>query len=133
MTVNLEKSMEDLYLNGQDKLSKKGLSEIIHKENEELNENKYSNFHFRNIHVYHLDSLAIDITSHSKVPKHEAIRDQPSIDNILEKCNARINQLPIILRKDPMAKILRLSPGDICKITRKTKSAGEIEYYRVCK
>ena len=56
-----------------------------------------------------------------------------SMTENLEKCNARINQLPIILRKDPIAKRLRLAPGDICKIKRKTKSAGEIDYYRVCK
>ena len=133
MTENLEKSMEDLYLNGQSELSKNGLSETIYNENEKLKENKYSNFHFRNIHVYHLDTLSIDILSHTLVPKHEIIRDQPSIDNILNRCNARINQLPIILRKDPIAKRLRLAPGDICKINRKTKSAGDVEYFRVCK
>ena len=133
MTENLEKSIEDLYVLGQEELLRNGLSENILNENNSLNENKYSNVHFRNIHVYHLDSLAIDITSHSKVPNHEIIRNQPEIDNILEQCNARINQLPIILRKDAMAKRLRMAPGDICKITRKTKSAGEIYYYRVCK
>lgn len=132
LTENLSKSMEDLYINGQDELSRNGLSEEINQENEKL-ENKYSNTHFRNIHVYHLDSLAIDITLHSKVPKHESIRFQKNIDEILEKCNARINQLPVILRNDAMAKRLRLAPGDICKIIRITRTAGEIEYYRVCR
>ena len=132
MTENLEKSMEDLYLNGQGELLSKGLNKVIENENKKLNENKYSNVHFRNIHVYHLDSLAIDITSHSKVPKHEIIRKQPTINNILEKCNARINQFPIILRKDAMAKILRLAPGDICKITRNSERCGEYVYYRIC-
>ena len=49
------------------------------------------------------------------------------------KCNCRIDQLPIILRTDPIAKRLRLAPGDICEITRITESSGEILYYRVCK
>ena len=133
ITENLEKSIEDLYLSGQEELLLNGFSENIQKENQSLNENKYSNVHFRNIHVYHLDSLAIDIMSHSKVPKHEIIRNQPEINKILERCNARTNQFPIIQRGDAMAKRLRLAPGDICKITRKTKSAGEIEYYRICK
>ena len=132
MSDNLQKTVEDLYQNGQEELSRNGLSEIITQENDKL-ENKYSNFHFRNIHMFHLDSLAIDITSHVKVPKHEVIREQGTIDSILERCNAKINQLPIILRTDPMAKRMRLAPGDICKITRITKSAGEIDYYRVCK
>ena len=130
---NLQTAIENLYILGQEELTTLGLSESIEKENDNLGENNYNINHFRNIHVYHLDSLAIDITSHSKVPNHEIIRNQPEIDNILEQCNARINQLPIILRKDAMAKRLRMAPGDICKITRKTKSAGEIYYYRVCK
>jgi len=133
MTENLERSIEELYINGQEELTRDGLSEGILKENNLLGENRYLDVHFRNVHMYHLDALAIDIMSHSKVPKHEIIRNQPEINNILERCNARINQLPIIIRGDAIAKRLRLAPGDICKITRKTKSAGEIEYYRVCK
>ena len=130
---NLDKAIEDLYLNGQQEIITNNLSEDIESQNKLLNEKKYSNNHFRNIHIYHLDSLCIDITQHSKVPKHIAIRDQPTIDNILIECNSRIDQLPIILRNDPMAKILRLAPGDICKIIRITYNAGEIIYYRVCK
>ena len=35
---------------------------------------------------------------------------------------------------DPaVAKRLRIAVGDVCKITRVTLSAGETEYYRVCK
>ena len=130
---NLDKAIEELYLNGQQEILINDLSENIKSENKLLNEEKYSNYHFRNIHIYHLDSLCIDITQHIKVPKHVVIRDQPTIDNILIECNSRIDQLPVILRNDPMAKILRLAPGDICKITRTTRNAGEIFYYRVCK
>jgi DNA-directed RNA polymerase subunit H (RpoH/RPB5) len=129
---NLEKSVENLYLNGQETL-KAGVSDSMKKVNDELNENQYSICHFRNIHIHHLDSLAIDIMSHVKVPDHAVIRDQPNIDSILEKCNARINQLPVILRSDPVAKRLRIAPGDICVITRLTQTAGETQYYRVCR
>ena len=130
---NLQLAIENLYILGQNELSIMGFSEIIDTENKLLEENKYNINHFRCIHIYHLDSLSIDITKHSKVPKHIAIRDKPSIDKILEKCNCRIDQLPIILRTDEMAKRLRLSPGDICEITRVTQSAGDVVYYRVCK
>ena len=133
ITENLDKSVEDLYRKGQEELKINGLSPLIEEENEKLKENKYTNLHLRNIHMFHLDLLAIDITLHSKVPKHEIVRKQSEIDEILQNCNATITQLPVILRKDPMAKILRLSPGDICKISRPSKTAGEIEYYRVCK
>jgi len=130
--VNLEKAIEDLYLNGQEEIVTTGLSPEINEQNDAL-ENKYTNLHFRNIHIYHLDELAIDITSHVKVPEHEVIRKQNEINEILDKCNCRINQLPIIMRSDAMGKRLRLAPGDICKITRITQTAGETIYYRVCK
>ena len=129
---NLQIAIENLYILGQQELSS-GLSESIQNENESLGENKFNISHFRNIHIYHLDSLSVDITKHIQVPKHVVIRDKPTIDNILEKCNCRIDQLPIILRTDAMAKRLRLAPGDICEITRVTQSAGDVVYYRVCK
>ena len=132
VSENLEKSIEGLYLNGQETL-KVNLSEEMKQSNQKLNENQYSICHFRNIHIHHLDSLAIDILSHVKVPHHKVVRDQPGIDTILEKCNARINQLPVILRSDPVAKRLRVAPGDICVITRLTQTAGETRYYRVCR
>ena len=130
---NLVIAIEELYSKGQEELNITGLSEQIHSENEKLEENKYVNQHFKNIHIFHLDSLSVDIMSHRTIPKHIPIRDKPTIDSILEECNATLNQLPIILRKDAMAKRLRLAPGDICKIIRITQTGGETPYYRVCK
>lgn len=130
---NLQSAIENLYTLGQEELSTLGLSDSIIQENELLEDDKYNISHFRNIHIYHLDSLSVDITKHVKVSKHIAIREKYKIDDILEKCNCRIDQLPIILRTDAMAKRLRLAPGDICKINRVTESAGDVVYYRVCK
>jgi DNA-directed RNA polymerase subunit H len=130
---NLEKSIEELYNIGQEELLQNNLSEEIHSENEKLSENKYTNYHFKNIHVYHLDTLSIDILQHSKVPKHEIIRKQGDIQKICEKCNCRPEQLPVIPRSDAVGKRLRIAPGDICKITRVTNTAGETYYYRICK
>jgi DNA-directed RNA polymerase subunit H len=133
VSENLRTSIEGLYKLGQEELKINGLSENIQKENESLGDLKYNQEHFRNIHIYHLDSLSIDITKHVNVPEHIAIRDKQTIDETLEKCNCRIDQLPIILRTDAMAKRIRLAPGDICKINRITPSAGDVVYYRVCK
>ena len=130
---NLQKSVDKLYDIGQEEFIKHNISDEIHAENEKLNENKYTNYHFKNIHVYHLDTLSIDILQHSKVPKHEIIRKQPDINKICEKCNCRPDQLPVIHRSDAIGKRLRIAPGDICKITRITTTAGETDYYRICK
>ena len=51
ISENLDKSIEDLYLKGQDELKNLGLSEIIHSENEKLKGNKYNNSHFKNVHL----------------------------------------------------------------------------------
>ena len=105
-------------------------SDDIIDENEQL-QDPYRLTHFRNIHAFYLDHLATDITAHAIVPRHRCIRKSSEIQKILKRCNATISQLPIILRKDPMAKCLRLAPGDICEITRNS-SVGETTIYRVC-
>ena len=50
----------------------------------------------------------------------------------MKKTNSSKDLLPVILRTDPMAKILRLCPGDICEITRNSERCGEYKYYRIC-
>ena len=134
VSENLTKSIEDLYNNGQEILINDSLSEDIIRENDSLNENeKLSNEHFRNSHIFYLDHLSIDITQHINVPKHVCVRGSIDKDKILEKCNSNSEQFPIILRTDPQAKIHRLAPGDICVISRSTQTAGDTVYYRICK
>lgn len=134
VSENLSKSIEDLYNNGQEILINEKLSDDIIRENDILDENKKLSIeHFRNIHIFYLNHISIDITQHINVPRHICIRGSIDKQNILEKCNTNENQLPIILRKDPQAKINRLAPGDICKIVRNTTTGGENIYYRICK
>lgn len=128
----LEKSIYNLYTSSQEEFIKNGLSETIYNENLAL-EDKFNNYHFKNIHLFHLDTLSIDILKHNKVPKHEVFRFQKDIEKICEKCNCRKDQLPVIEINDAVAKRLRIAPGDICKITRISNTSGENEYYRICK
>ena len=107
------------------------LGEII-EENEALGDDKYTMYHFRNIHLFHIDTLSYDIGNHKLVPKHECIRNQAEIQKIYEETNSSSGQLPAILRTDPMAKLLRLAPGDICKISRNSERCGEYVFYRIC-
>ena len=83
--------------------------------------------------MFYIAQLQFNILDHELVPKHEIIRNKKDIDNILENCNCSIDQLPIISKNDPVAKLKMCVNGDICKITRKSKSAGEYPYYRVCR
>ena len=91
------------------------------------------NKHFRNVHIFNINYLTNNLTKHRLVPVHEPIRKQEDIQNILSKCNCSIKQLPIISINDTMSKFIRLAPGDICKITRKSGKSGKYPFYRVCK
>ena len=130
ITENIEKTIEDLYYRGQSKLSADNLSDDIIEQNEKLKDDKYDIRHFRNIHVFDIHALVIDISKHIYIPKHRCIRNKNKIKTILKKTNAVADQLPVIYRTDPMAKILRLAPGDICEITRNSERCGEYVYYR---
>jgi len=132
ITENLEKAIEDLYKNGQEYLFTNNLSDNILSQNEDLGLNKYNLNYFRNIHIFSIANLSFDIGQHFTVPKHRCIRNNIEKNSILKKTNTSKAQLPVILRTDAMAKILRLCPGDICEITRNSERCGEYKYYRIC-
>ena len=133
VSENLSKSIENLYLNGQEFLMNENLSENVTLENESLKKDERLSFeHFRNVHIFYLNHLSIDISNNVYVPKHTAIRNQKDILKIYNDCNCDENKLPVIVRTDPQAKILRLAPGDICKIHRISDNVGDNLYYRIC-
>ena len=89
--------------------------------------------HFRNLFMFDINTLQINILEHNLVPKHEVIKDEDEKKEILDKCNSQLHEMPIISRNDPISKLLMCMPGDICKIDRISKTSGNYEYYRVCK
>ena len=89
--------------------------------------------HFRNVFMFNIKTLQFNILKHKFVPKHEVIRNNDTIQQILKNCNCTINQLPIISKEDPVSKIKMCTQGDLCKITRNSKTSGDYIYYRVCR
>lgn len=82
--------------------------------------------------LFNLERLQFNILEHNYVPKHEIIEEQ-EIKLIKQRFNIRSNDdLPDISRYDPVAQAIGLRPGQICKITRKSKTAISAEYYRIC-
>jgi len=77
-----------------------------------------------------LKPSAIDISKHVLVPKHEILSPEEA-KKVLERYHAKPEQLPYILSSDPMVRVLGAKPGDIIKIIRESKTAGEIVYYRL--
>lgn len=129
---SMENSVEETYLKGQEELNRVGLRPEIQKIIKDK-KNPYNLSHFRNIHMFHIDSLINNLLDHRLVPYHEPIRNQNNIDMLLKKLNATRAQLPVILRTDAIGKYHRLAPGDVCKIVRKSNKSGESIYYRICK
>ena len=131
VSENISKNVEIMYSSGLEEL-KNGLSESIQKEMKQSKFEMNLNY-FRNVHIFGVDTLVRNLLNHSLVPKHTPIRDTKEIQKILKNTNALIHQLPVILRTDPIAKFIRLCPGNICKIERTSNKSGETVYYRVCK
>mgnify|MGYP001280130803 CR=1 FL=1 len=132
ISPSLEESITELNINLQNDLESIELSDSI------IQEMKENNFplekkHFRNITLLDINSITNNLLKHRLIPAHKAVRDKKSIKEILEKCNCTVNQLPIILKNDTVSKYLRLSPGDICEITRTSIKVGKVPFYRICR
>ena len=132
ISESLEKSFNELNIKFQSELELSGLSDNIQKEIEENNVDVEKK-HFRNIHIFNIDNFTNNILKHRLVPQHRAIRGKEEIKKILEQCNCNANQLPIILKRDIISKMLRLASGDICEIIRSSDKCGPYPFYRVCK
>ena len=64
------------------------------------------------------------------VPEHSKL-NKKEIQELLEKYNLALNELPKILLTDPAIEKLNVKPGDIIKITRDSLTAGISIYHRV--
>ena len=132
VSESIGNSVEQMFLTGIDEISKRELPLPIRKE---MKSNKFvvDVNYFRNIHIFHIDTLAINVLNHRLVPRHEVMRNKEDIELVYKQTNSNPTLLPVILRTDPIAKLLRLSPGDMCKISRKSQTSGLSIYYRICK
>jgi DNA-directed RNA polymerase subunit H len=69
------------------------------------------------------------VAKHILVPKHRRLGDRDK-KNLLEKLRISENDIPKIKVSDPAIADLKLKPGDIVQVTRKSPTAGESFYYR---
>ena len=82
--------------------------------------------------VYNLERLQFNILEHVYVPNHTILSDEEvkTMKNRYNIINDR--ELPDISRYDPVAQAIGMRPGQICKITRPSKTAITADYYRIC-
>ena len=83
------------------------------------------------VSVIHIKRLQFNILKHIQVPKHVVLNDEEK-QKALEKYHIQASDLPTISRYDPVVQVLCMRPGMVCRIHRKSKTAVESEYFRVC-
>jgi len=79
-----------------------------------------------------INAITFNLTKHEMVPKHEIIEDEEKKELIKNLQITNVDKLPTIKKNDPVAKYYGMKEGDICKITRKSETAGNYISYRLC-
>uniref|UniRef100_A0A6C0AR19 RNA polymerase subunit H/Rpb5 C-terminal domain-containing protein n=1 Tax=viral metagenome TaxID=1070528 RepID=A0A6C0AR19_9ZZZZ len=76
--------------------------------------------------------LQFNILEHVLVPHHTILKET-EVDDIMKRYNITNKfQFPDISRFDPVARVIGLRPGQVCKIIRPSKTSIEANYYRIC-
>jgi DNA-directed RNA polymerase subunit H (RpoH/RPB5) len=133
--ANIQEMIDDLF-NLEETLTKEDTLLIITKD--EMNDTLVATLK----HVWETDKIFIvvqnikrlqfNIHEHTLVPPHRVISDDER-DIIKTKYNiTEDTQFPDISRFDPVAQAICLRPGQICEITRPSKTAIQSIYYRLC-
>ena len=133
--ANIQEMIDDLF-NLEETLTKEDILLIVAKD--EMNDTLMATLK----HVWETDKIFIvvqnikrlqfNIHDHTLVPPHRVISDD---ERALIKTKYNITddtQFPDISRFDPVAQAICLRPGQICEITRPSKTAIQSIYYRLC-
>ena len=70
------------------------------------------------------------IDRHTLIPKHSRLSDAQK-EKLLEKYKISVKELPKMLKTDAAISSLAPKAGDVIKITRKSLTASEADFYRV--
>ena len=133
--ANIQEMIDDLF-NLEETLTKEDILLIVAKD--EMNDTLMATLkHMWEtdkifIVVQNIKRLQFNIHDHTLVPPHRVISDD---ERALIKTKYNITddtQFPDISRFDPVAQAICLRPGQICEITRPSKTAIQSIYYRLC-
>lgn len=82
--------------------------------------------------VQNIKRLQFNIHEHILVPPHRVISDEETATIKTRYNITEDTQFPDISRFDPVAQAICLRPGEVCEITRPSKTAIQSKYYRLC-
>lgn len=82
--------------------------------------------------VQSIKRCQFNIQHHNLVPPHRILKEE-EVEEIRKRYNITADtQFPDISRFDPVAQSIYMRPGEVCEITRASKTAITANYYRVC-
>ena len=81
---------------------------------------------------FYLDMLQFNLTKHRLVSNHILMTDA-EVGELLDKYKIQLNQLPIIMKNDPVVKYYNYPVGSVCKILRNSHSCIDTVFYRYVK
>ena len=82
--------------------------------------------------IHNIKRLQYNILDHSLVPK-SSILTIDEVEKLKHKYNLHsVKQLPEVSRFDPQSLAMCLRPGEVCLYERKSPTAMNTDYYRVC-
>jgi DNA-directed RNA polymerase subunit H len=82
--------------------------------------------------IQNIKRLQFNILDHILVPPHRVMSNKEITDVMLKYNIKERNEFPEISRFDPVAQVIGLRPGNVCEITRSSKTSIKTLYYRVC-
>lgn len=84
------------------------------------------------INVFNIKRLQFNILKHHLVPPHRVLTNNEAIE-IKKQYNIQNDlQIPSISRFSPPAQAIGLRPGELCEITRPSKTSINSKFYRIC-
>ena len=83
------------------------------------------------VQLFGLENFLFNVSKHTFVPKHRVL-SKTELQEVLEKYNCTVKNLPTIKRDDPQAKYIGLRPKQVCEITVVNITSGTTTRYRLC-
>lgn len=84
------------------------------------------------VRVLGISHLQFNILKHTLVPKHRILSENEKSE-IFKKYNIKNSkQIPEISRFSPVSLVIGLRPGDLCEITRPSRTSIQSKFYRIC-
>jgi len=132
---NVDEIIDDLYNLEETLIKNDTLLIIVKDEPSEPIINKLKHIFEKDnifIIIINIKRLQFNILDHEMVPMHRVMK-KDEVDIIKKQYNIIDNfQFPDISRFDPVAQVIGIKPGQVCEITRSSKTAITTKYYRIC-